>query len=269
MRNSLVILPLLWRGCIRLARKSLEGRRLRKRLGHVSHSTPPPEAGEVRCDPMGKVNFVPVPEFFPMHACSASWGDAVGERSGFALASEEQIISSWAVRTASWLLVTWAFLVFKYFHGLLKQMKALLHTPLLKNLCYSKHRTLCFLYLLSVGCLSGFFMQNLYSFRIGCILSNSVFRGLLYAFQQHLFYQHFLQHLLHITTTAMWFHLEECRIMYGKAVIAYLFAKYILLWKISSVALYSIKWCYFLFTFSTVNSFEKETMKIVYCPFHN
>lgn len=80
-------------------------------------------------------------------------------------------------------------------------------------------------------------MQNLYSFRIGSILLHSFFRGLLYAFQEHLFYQHFLQHLLHITTAAIWFHLEEYHITYGKAVIAYLFAKYILLWKISSIAL--------------------------------
>lgn len=73
-----------------------------------------------------------------------------------------------------------------------------------------------------------FFTQNLCSFRIGSILLHSVFRGLLYAFQRHLFYQHFLQHLLHMTTAAILFHLEEYHIMYGKAIIAYLFAKYIL-----------------------------------------
>lgn len=112
------------------------------------------------------------------------------------------------------------------------------------------------------------FTQDLCSFRIGSALLSSVFRGLLYAFQQHVFYQHFLQHLLHITTAAIWFHLEEYHIMYGKAVIAYLFVKYILLWKMSSMALYSMRWCYFLFIFSTVNSLKKETMEIVYCPFH-
>lgn len=36
----------------------------------------------------------------------------------------------------------------------------------------------------------------------------------------------------------------------------------------SGVTLCSIKQCYFLFTFSTVNSFKKETMQIVYCQHH-
>lgn len=112
-----------------------------------------------------------------------------------------------------------------------------------------------------------FFTQNSYSFWIGPFLLHSGFGVWLYAFQQHLFYQHFLQHSLHITTAEIWFHL---RVPYD-------------VWKssnclpvcqlhstvnTSSVTLRSIKQCYFLFTFSTANSFKKETMKIVYCQHH-
>lgn len=124
---------------------------------------------------------------------------------------------------------------------------------------------MCFLYLLSAGCLSTFFTQNLYSFWIGPFLLHSAFGVWLYAFQQRLFYQHFLQHSFHITTAEIWLRLKEYRMMYGKAVIAYLFVRCILLWTlpallcvVSSSAISCL----------TVNSFKKETMQIVYCQHH-
>lgn len=72
----------------------------------------------------------------------------------FTLAYEQQIISSRTVLIFSWLHYPGKFVFFKYL-GLPTQMKALLHTPF-KNLCYSKRKPACFLYLLSVVCLSVF-----------------------------------------------------------------------------------------------------------------
>lgn len=163
--------------------------------------------------------------------------------------------------------LSWQICFFKYFGLPTKTHESFTPHTLLKSVILNVN--LCAFYIFCQLCTYLFFTQSLYSFRIDSILLHSVFRGLLYALQQHLFYQHFLQHLLHMTTAAIWFHLEEYHIMYGRVVIAYLFAKYILLWKISSVAICGTKQCYFLFTFSTVDSSKKETMKIVYCPLHN
>lgn len=103
----------LWRSCIRLVGNPWKA----GSWGNAwdSSVTPPPwEAGEVRCNLMGKVNFIPVPKFFPIRTLS-KLGRCCGEWSDFALVSEQQIISSQAVQTASWFFIILTCLFFKYF----------------------------------------------------------------------------------------------------------------------------------------------------------
>lgn len=130
-----------------------EGKRLRKRLGFISRSTSgggwrtlmwPAGESELRACPQALAH---------THALRAGemlWG-AVRFCLGFW--TTDNLITGSADCFMAFHYIS--VFVFQVLCGLRKQMKALIHTPF-KNLCYSKHKTVCFLYLLSVGCLSGF-----------------------------------------------------------------------------------------------------------------
>lgn len=107
--------PLLWRCCLRLGRKSLEGRHLRKCLGVISHSTPT-RGWRSRMRPDGKSELHSCPH--AQQAGEMLWGAV---RFCLGLWTADNFIAT--VPAASWLFVILACLFFKCFVACWNKLK--------------------------------------------------------------------------------------------------------------------------------------------------